>query len=626
MERNIQRNGLVNLLVLLAAGVTGLVAARLADSVTGQVASVFVGLGVLSAAVSYFQMRLEARERLERLEFDEVTKTGASEGLFNAQESEAFPAQRAREQFEKWFVSGFTIVLFLLEAGGAFELWRWIHAAPPLTPAQPFLPLVLFGLTAFVLFLLGTYAANLVRLEKHRLLAPGASFLLLGCYLYFLAAVALVLEAWGGLAQIDGYLALALCLVLAVLAGETLIGLVLEVYRPRVKGRVARLLYDSRLIGLLSHPEGLFTTAAHALDYQFGFKVSETWFYQFLREKFGWILLAQFALLSVSTSLVFVEAGEEALLERFGRPVAGRDVLGPGLHFKWPWPVERAWRFRTDQIQNFTIGIVPDPAKEKEKTIVWTISHYKEEYNLLVARNTPGSITNTASGQKVPPVNLLSVSIPVQFQISDLRQWAYGHKDAGQLLEKIATREVVRYLVNVDLLDIMSRGRVAAAQTLRERIQAEADDKQLGARIVFVGLQDIHPPVKIASAYEDVTRAEHAKQAKILQAEAFRIATNALAGGEAHRKIREAESQQVRMGAGAQARAALFNQQLRAYEASPAVYAQRAYLQSFARATAGARKFVLASTNSQEVLQLNLEDKFRGDISEQLLGGATKGK
>ena len=626
MERNIQRNGLVNLLVLLAAGITGLVAARLADSLAGQVASVFVGLGVLGTAVSYFQMRLESRERLERLEFDEVTKTGASAGLFNAQESEAFPAKRARQQFEKWFVSGFTIGLFLLEAGGAFELWRWVHGAPPVTPAQPFLPLVLFGLTAFVLFLIGTYTANLVRLEKHRLLAPGASFLLLGCYLYVLAAVALVLEAWGGFTQIDGYLALALCVVLTVLAGETLIGLVLEVYRPRVKGHVARLLYDSRLIGLLSHPESLFATAAHALDYQFGFKVSETWFYQFLREKFGWILLTQFVLLLLSTSLVFVEAGEEALLERFGRPVAGRDVLGPGLHFKAPWPVERAWRFRTDQIQTFTIGVIPDPVKEKEKTIVWTISHYKEEYNLLVARNTPGGITNTASGQKVPPVNLLSVSIPVQFQISDLRQWAYGHKDAGQLLEKIATREVVRYLVNVDLLDIMSRGRIAAAQTLRERIQAEADDKQLGAKIVFVGLQDIHPPVRVASAYEGVTGAEHAKLAKILQAQAYRIGTNALAAGEAHRRIREAEAQQARIGAGAQARAALFNQQLRAYEASPVVYAQRAYLRSFARASAGARKFVLASTNTQEVLQLNLEDKFRGDISEQLLNGANQGK
>ena len=47
----------------------------------------------------------------------------------------------------------------------------------------------------------------------------------------------------------------------------------------------ARVLYESRLVGLLGQPESLFTTAAHALDYQFGFKVSDTWFFQFLQKE-----------------------------------------------------------------------------------------------------------------------------------------------------------------------------------------------------------------------------------------------------------------------------------------------------------------------------------------------------
>ena len=76
----------------------------------------------------------------------------------------------------------------------------------------------------------------------------------------------------------------ALCALLGLIAVETLINLVLEIYRPRVKGKVERPLYESRLVGLLGQPEGLITTAAQALDYQFGFKVSETWFYRFFRE------------------------------------------------------------------------------------------------------------------------------------------------------------------------------------------------------------------------------------------------------------------------------------------------------------------------------------------------------
>src|SRR6266545_3311619 len=139
MERNIQKNGLINLGLLLVVGVAAFAVARLSHSLAGQIAAAFLGLGALIAAVSWFQMRLEDRERLEKLEFDEVTRGGASSStLFNTQEAEAFPARRAREQFEKFFVPGFTVLLLLLQAGGAWWFWQLLgrFAAPP-TLAQP---------------------------------------------------------------------------------------------------------------------------------------------------------------------------------------------------------------------------------------------------------------------------------------------------------------------------------------------------------------------------------------------------------------------------------------------------------------------------------------------------------
>ena len=136
-----------------------------------------------------------------------------------------------------------------------------------------------------------------------------------------------------GVRLADLYLARVLCGLLAVVAIETLIQLVLEIYRPRTKGRPQRPLYESRLVGLLGQPEGLITTAAQALDYQFGFKVSETWFYRFFERALGTLLLLQLGALLLSTCVVFIEAGEQGLLERFGRPVEGRTLLEAGAHF-----------------------------------------------------------------------------------------------------------------------------------------------------------------------------------------------------------------------------------------------------------------------------------------------------
>jgi regulator of protease activity HflC (stomatin/prohibitin superfamily) len=610
MERNIQKNGLINLLVLLAVGVAGFAVARFSNSLAGQVGMVFVGLGVLVAFVSWFQMRLEENERVEKMELEELARTKASSTLFESKEAEMFPAQRSRQQFERFFIPIFAGILFLAQAAGTFLLWRWPGTGLALTPVkQPIVAMALFALFFLALLILGIFSATIARLEDHRLLRPSASWILLGGYLCLAIALGLFF-VWFGFPKTDFYLARGLCVLLGLVAFETLVALILELYRPRVKGKIARPLYESRLVGLLSHPEGLITTAAQALDYQFGFKVSETWFYRFFERALGWLLLLQLIALFISTAVVFVDPGEAALLERFGRPVEGRTLLGPGPHLKWPWPIEKTYRYRTEQIQSFNVGFTPDPARPQEKAILWTVTHTKEE-NFLVANREQISIAtaNTVGGRRAPPVSLLTVSIPVQYQISDLPAWAYNHEDAGELLQNIARREVVRYLVSVDLNEIMSHGRFEAEEALRQRMQAAADERKLGARIIFVGLQDIHPPVKVAPEYEKVVGALHTRQSKILSAQADAIRTNALADARAFKTLREAEADRQRREVNALAQAALFTNQIPAFAAAPSVYKERAYLQVFPRATASARKYILLATNTQDVLQFDLQDK-----------------
>src|SRR6266481_3214259 len=480
MERNIQRNGLINLLALLVVGVGGFAAARFAGSLSGLVAVLFLGLGVLVAAVSWFQMRLEESERLERLELDELLRTHSSSAMFEAKEAEVFPAQRSREQFEKFFVPVFTVLLCLAQAGGAYFLWRWLSGSTVgFQLRQPLVGMSLFGLFALLLFLLGKFSAAIARPEKHRLLRPGASYLLLCAYLCFVVALGIA-AGQAGFPKADLYVGYGLCALLALTAIETLINLIPEMYRPRVKGKIERPLYDSRLVGLLGQPEGLITTAAQALDYQFGFNVSETGFYRFFEKALGLLLLAQLGALLLSTSAVFIDAGEQGVLERFGQPVGGRTLLGPGAHLKWPWPIDKVYRFQTEQIQSFDVGFTHDPAREKDPVVLWTIPHTKEE-NFLVANRERGSLetTNKLTGKRTPPVSLLTVSIPVQFQITNLMDWAYKNEDSPALLQDLATREVVRYLTSADLAEVMSHGRQEAVRSLTERIQGASDQRQL---------------------------------------------------------------------------------------------------------------------------------------------------
>lgn len=610
MDKTHHKIGLINWVALLLATIVAVALAHFTNSASALAAAFIFGTGFLISIVSYFQMRLEERERLEKLEFDELVKSKSSESLF-ATQADTFAAKRSREQFERFFIPGIAVLLVLAQAFVIWWQWRNLHTLIPLVETRTPIAVSIFGLFALVLFLFGKYSASLAKLEKQRLLRPTASYLLLSAYLCAASALAIGLVTWGGIANADAIAARVFLVLLGIIGLELVVSLILEMYRPRVRGKAERLVYESRVVGLLGQPEGVFSTAAHALDYQFGFKVSETWFYRFLQKALAWIIVAQVVILLFSTCFVFVGIGEQGLLERFGRLVSEKP-LEPGLHFKLPWPIDDVKRISTREVQSFNIGFVPDPNLEKEKTVLWTRPHYKEEFNLLVASSE--QISTNKSGQQSVPANLLTVSIPVQYQVSDVKAWAYNHSDAGRLLEDLATREVVQYLVGVDLIEIMSSGRLEAARELRHRIQTRADELQLGVNVLFVGLQDIHPPVKVAEAFEQVVGATQEKEAAILKANGYAAQLLPQAEAEAQKKKSAAESYSLNLVAEAQARGAQFTNQITAFAAAPTVYPQRLFLETFARAATNVRKYVIAPTNTDDVFQLNLEDKIRPDL------------
>lgn len=627
VERNLQRNGLINLLVMLLMGAAGYGLARYANVLSGQIAAVFLGLGVLVAFVSWFQMRLEERERIEKLELDELARSKASATLFEGKDSEVFPAQRSREQFERFFVPGFTFVLLLLQGVAAVFLWRWLSKVIAPEPfRQEMVAMSLFALLALILFLIGRFSATIARLENHRLLRPGANHLLLAAYLCAFAALA-VAGVKAEFANTDLYVAQGLVIVLGVLAVETAAILIFEIYRPRVKGRVARPLYDSRIVGVLAQPEGLVATAAQTLDYQFGFKVSETWFYAAFKQAARWVFLLQLGVLLLSTCFVFVDPGEHALLERFGRPVPGREILDPGAHLKWPWPMDKVYRYRTDEIQTLRVGAVPDEKEHEQRVVLWSVAHSKEENFLVANREQTGTASASSTDtKKTPPVSLITVSIPVQYQITNLVDWVYNHENSSNLLQQLATREVVSYLVSADINELMSSARHESALALRSRIQAAAGAQRLGVSILFVGLQDLHPPMKVAPEYQKVVSAMHQKQSKIIAAEAEAIVTNTLAGAQALALTNTADAERIRLELTATARAAAFTNQIPAYKAAPTVYQQRHYAQVFPRAIAGARKYILVATNTENVISFDLQQRIDDEYIGKLGAAITEPK
>lgn len=643
MEKGIYKGGGRNFMVIFVGLVLAVICVALSRSMTAAAVAFFSGLGVLITMVSVFHMSLVNREQLEKLELEELQEGAEKESLFEAGDPDALPARRSRENFERYAVSSFTVGLFLLMVAGAwflytlslkrgyagFQLLAKTNSASEVLfqPPDSVLVIILSFAAAALLFVVGKYSAGVSRLKGMHLLQPGSEMILLLGYLNFaLTVVAVAVKA--EFLKADLMVAGVMVAFLLVVALEILVMLVLEIYRPRVKGKEARVLYHSRLVGLVSRPESFLATAAHALDYQFGFKVSETQGYKFIQRWIGAIVAGQALLFWLSTSVYVIQPWEQGVVERLGSPKkeGGNIVVEhPGFHLKLPWPMDRLYRYEPGKVQKFYVGSIPkhDP---NNPVVAWGEPHSEEPVNMVVqpvrAFGTDGKSAPDGDEQKRRNApDLLSISIPVQFKIINIAQWAYGVEGSGNaqprvLLENLAKRKVTAYLLTLRRDELLTTGRQTATREIMRLIQESADDKQLGVEILNVGFQGVHPPMEVVPAFEGVMNAEQESLKKILDARGEAIHVSSAAAIEANRIITEARVAGTKLIQSRQSQTASFTNEYAVFRLAPTIYPRRAKLNAIYRAIKDVRKFVLITTNTTDVINLNLETKVRDDLTD----------
>ena len=640
-----------------------------------------VGWLILSVALIWFVLCLQFHQRAlaeqEKLDVSQLAKDEQASTIFRA-ESERdtlfSAAQRRLGIFEKWFVPVFAALIAIYQIAIGLYLINVLRAGVENELKQPLLCAVCMTALAFVSFLLSRYATGMSRELQWRPLRAGGSSALSVAVLCFALAVALALVYLFSIYWPVNVIALIIPILLVILGAETALNLIFDIYRPRLKGQYRRSAFDSRLLGVINEPGGILRSAADAIDYQFGFKVSQTWFYKLLERAIIPLVLFACITLYFLSCIVIVSPDEEGIVEHFGNPV---DTVGrvrrimPGLTFKWPWPIDIAYKYPTKKISEISIGFVPkiDPETGQPQIgpKLWGETHYEEEYSLLVA--SEHTSTETLEGDV--PVSLVIAAIPVQYRIKDLYSFIYNHNEPEKLLESICYCELTRFAasaqIEVDYEDpnktestksLLAAGKTMARNVLTSRIQKAADAAGLGVEIVFVGMQGIHPPPEVAPDYQKVVGAVQRRQALILEAQAQRNKSlSALAGsvrdanelyelaakyqkadranntedieelgnqldtafaqakGDIFKTLRESQSYSFQKGTLAHATGERFVGQLKAYQAAENIYKHHLRLTVFEEALEAVRKYVVvADKNDTQVFIVDVKEKLEPDL------------
>ncbi|HCR95037.1 MAG TPA: FtsH protease activity modulator HflK [Oceanicaulis sp.] len=257
-----------------------------------------------------------------------------------------------------------------------------------------------------------------------------------------------------------------------------------------------------------------------------------------------------------------VQPGETAVVRRFGAVVAR---TGPGLHYRWPAPVERVDVVASDQVRRI---------------------------------ETPP--TQMLTGDE----NLISVRASVHYTVQDPAAYLLNVADPEELVMEtsiaafrgVVAGESVDALLTVDKTEIEQKAMATA--------QAALDRNESGLRVSGVQLLESAPPREVAEAFRDVASAREDRNTFVNEATAYRNEVLPVARGDADRMRQSAQAYAAERLARASGEAARFVARQTAYSKAPEITRQRLYLEAVERSLNGVRKLIVDPATTPDTTDL----------------------
>ena len=303
------------------------------------------------------------------------------------------------------------------------------------------------------------------------------------------------------------------------------------------------------------------------------------------------VTLAVAALIGFATSgWAAIEPGEVGLVQRFGRFVG---VIEPGLHLRWPAPIERITRVRPGQARSVEVGFRSELPGSAPASVGWGNTHERG----IAARAGDEALLMTGDGQ------LVEVAASAEFRLdpSDegLRKAVFGGPDMDAALRPLAESSIRAEVARRSLESLLTKGRGDAEEAAAGRLRGLVAASGLGVRITRLAFQDVHPPLAVVDSYRDVSRAESDKLRRAIEGETFRLGRLISAEGFAGSAIERAEAAREGRTTLATGAADAFVDRVEVRKAFPSMNDHRLYSEMVARSFTGREKLVIEPTNGQ---------------------------
>jgi membrane protease subunit HflK len=303
------------------------------------------------------------------------------------------------------------------------------------------------------------------------------------------------------------------------------------------------------------------------------------------------------AVLIVLSGVHIIGPAEVGIVERFGRRLVPYEE--PGLHYRFPWPVDQLTRIQARQIRTVEIGFRSAAAKPDSEPAAyeWNVQHRSGRF-----QSRPEESLMLAGDQ-----NMMEVNAVVHYRLSRPDEFLLRQLDGESTVRTAAEGALTSIATTTSLDEILTTARKRVEARVKNAIQARLDRYGAGVEILHVQLLDVHPSLEVVDAFREVSGAYEEKNRLINEAEAYRNEQIALSRGNAKALIAGAEGYSLDKKNRSAGDGSRFLQRESGYRASPDITGTRLYLETMEQILPGKRKMIVDASKARRHLIL-LED------------------
>lgn len=249
----------------------------------------------------------------------------------------------------------------------------------------------------------------------------------------------------------------------------------------------------------------------------------------------------------LSTCFASVALGEVGITQRFGKAMAD---LEPGLHVRWPWPIETVTRLRPGDVRIVEVGFRTLTEEQLQKkglsgekknptgpatSNTWTSGHADG-----IARLSDEAVMITGDS------DLVEILATVRYHVSDPRKFLFGVREPDRLVRSIAESVLREFVAGQRFQELLTVKRADlehdALEQLRGRL-SNAAPGGIGVAVDGFTLHDLHPPPEVVNSYHAVAKAIQERDRVINEAEADAMKLKRRSQEEADRIVKRAEAE-----------------------------------------------------------------------------------